>query len=217
MAVLDKFEITYKDSKDDYVYFPFQYNPNQLSISKSVVWEGFAVSGEDSTKKQFSSGKAKTLSIGDVLFDTSMFKSISVYKKYIRYLEAMTLGQEYTKEGITRPPILTLSWGNGGYFFEAILINLNYEFSMFDRSGIPIRASVSFEFEEIITDTKKIKSKLDVQVITTYRVKSKDTLQKIAESELGSATKWKMIAVANGIDNPNDLEVGMQLTIPSED
>ena len=75
----------------------------------------------------------------------------------------------------------------------------------------------SFEFEEIVTDTKKIKNKLDVQVITTYRVKSKDTLQKIADSELGSATKWKMIAVANGIDNPNDLEVGMQLTIPSED
>lgn len=216
MAVLDKFEIVYKDAKDDYVYFPFQYNPNQLSISKSVVWEGFAVSGEDSTKKQFSSGKAKKLNISGVLFDTSMFKNISVYKKYIQYLEAMTLVQEYTKEGITRPPILTLSWGSGNYFFEAIMISLDYEFTLFDRSGIPIRANVSFEFEEIITDTKKVKKTLDVQAVTTYRVKSKDTLHKIAESELGSATKWKMIAVANGIDNPNDLEVGMQLTIPPE-
>ena len=217
MAILDKFEITYKDSKDDYVYFAFQYNPYQLSVSKSVVWEGFAVSGEDSTKKQFSSGKAKEVTINDVLFDTSMFKEISVYTKYIRYLEAMTLVQEYTKEGITRPPILTLSWGNGNYFFDTILKNLNYEFTMFDRSGIPIRANVSFEFEEIVTDTTTIKKTLDVQVITTYRVKAKDTLHKIADSELGSPSKWKMIAVANGIDNPIDLEVGMTLIIPSED
>ncbi len=217
MAILDKFEITYKDPKDDYVYFAFQYNPYQLNISKSVVWEGFAVSGEDSTKKQFSSGKAKTLTISDVLFDTSMFKEISVYTKYIRYLEAMTLVQEYTKEGITRPPILSLSWGNGSYFFDTILKNLTYDFTMFDRSGIPIRANVSFEFEEIITDTVKIKKALEIKAITTYRVKANDTLQKIADSELGSPNQWKMIAVANGIDNPLDLEVGMQLIIPSED
>ena len=50
-----------------------------------------------------------------------------------------------------------------------------------------------------------------------YVVQQGDTLAKIAQEKLGSADKWKDIAEANNIDNPNALQVGQRLTIPSSD
>ena len=50
---------------------------------------------------------------------------------------------------------------------------------------------------------------------TTYTVKPGDTLATIAEEHLGSADKWEVIARANGIDSPDQLEAGQTLVIPS--
>jgi nucleoid-associated protein YgaU len=49
---------------------------------------------------------------------------------------------------------------------------------------------------------------------TQYVVEKGDTLAKIAEKKLGSAEKWKEIARANGIDDPETLRVGQKLSIP---
>ena len=48
-----------------------------------------------------------------------------------------------------------------------------------------------------------------------YTVQEGDTLASIAEEHLGSADKWQVIARANDISDPNQLEVGQTLTIPS--
>jgi nucleoid-associated protein YgaU len=47
-----------------------------------------------------------------------------------------------------------------------------------------------------------------------YVVEEGDTLAEIAEEQLGSAEKWKLIARANGIDDPRTLRVGQKLTLP---
>lgn len=213
MGVLNKFEITYKNSAKEDASFIFQYNPSQLTINKSVNWNGLSVNGTNLQAKQFASGNAKTISISNILFDTTVMGEMNVYEEYIEYLEQMTLVQQFEKE--LRPPLLTLSWGKGNYFFDCVLTTLNYDFTMFNKEGVPIRAMVNLTFEEIDlgTSTKKEKSR---KAMKSYTVKSDDTLQKIAQSELGSATQWKIIAVANGIDNPLDLPVGQQLQIPPQ-
>ena len=213
MGVLNKFEITYKNSAKEDASFIFQYNPSQLTINKSVNWNGLSVNGTNLQAKQFASGNAKTISISNILFDTTVMGEMNVYEEYIEYLEEMTLVQQFEKE--LRPPLLTLSWGKGNYFFDCVLTTLNYDFTMFNKEGVPIRAIVNLTFEEIDlgTSTKKEKSR---KAMKSYTVKSDDTLQKIAQSELGSATQWKIIAVANGIDNPLDLPVGQQLQIPPQ-
>lgn len=48
-----------------------------------------------------------------------------------------------------------------------------------------------------------------------YTVQEGDTLASIAEEHLGSADKWQVIARANDISDPNELEVGQTLTIPA--
>jgi len=48
-----------------------------------------------------------------------------------------------------------------------------------------------------------------------YTVKQGDTLSGIAESTLGSADKWTLIAKINSISNPDEIFVGQKLTLPS--
>ena len=47
-----------------------------------------------------------------------------------------------------------------------------------------------------------------------YRVKSGDTLSKIARQEMGAASRWPELAKANGLKPPHLILVGMPLRIP---
>jgi hypothetical protein len=49
---------------------------------------------------------------------------------------------------------------------------------------------------------------------SSYTVQSGDTLGAISERFLGNGNRWKEIAKANDIEDPNRLEVGTRLTIP---
>jgi nucleoid-associated protein YgaU len=53
--------------------------------------------------------------------------------------------------------------------------------------------------------------------VEEYVVKEGDTLASIAERHLGSPHEWKRIAEANGIEEPEDLQAGRRLQIPTRD
>jgi nucleoid-associated protein YgaU len=52
----------------------------------------------------------------------------------------------------------------------------------------------------------------------TYKVKSGDTLSKIAKEMLGDADRWPEILEANKdkIKNPNVIQAGLELEIPTK-
>ncbi len=52
---------------------------------------------------------------------------------------------------------------------------------------------------------------------TEYTVEKGDTLAEIAEKELGSQDKWQAIARANGLEDPDMLQVGQKLRIPRDE
>ena len=55
---------------------------------------------------------------------------------------------------------------------------------------------------------------INVQSGLTYTVKSGDTLSKIAKRFYGDANHYHQIAAANGIDNPDRIDVGQELKLP---
>jgi LysM repeat protein len=48
----------------------------------------------------------------------------------------------------------------------------------------------------------------------TYTVRKGDTLTKISQKYYGTASKWRKIADANKIKNPNKIRIGQKLKIP---
>lgn len=55
---------------------------------------------------------------------------------------------------------------------------------------------------------------VNVQSGLTYTVKSGDTLSKIAKRFYGDANQYQQIASASGIDNPDKIDVGQEVTLP---
>lgn len=61
----------------------------------------------------------------------------------------------------------------------------------------------------------KIQRKTSGSSATTYTVKKGDTLSGIAAKFYGDANAWQKIAAANGLKNPNALQIGQVLVIPN--
>ncbi len=55
---------------------------------------------------------------------------------------------------------------------------------------------------------------INVQSGLKYTVKTGDTLGKIAKRFYGDAGHYKQIAAASGIDNPDRIDVGQEVTLP---
>jgi nucleoid-associated protein YgaU len=57
-------------------------------------------------------------------------------------------------------------------------------------------------------------TKRQTKTVTSYTVKSGDTLWAIAKKSYGSGSKYTKIATANSLANPNKIYVGQKLVIP---
>ncbi len=65
-------------------------------------------------------------------------------------------------------------------------------------------------------EKKKSKSKGKSKKITIVKVKSGDTIYRIAKKVYGDSRKYKIILKANGITKPNSLKIGQILKIPHD-
>jgi len=214
---LSKLELSYTDENDKEHSYVFQYNPNSIKIEKSIEWAAADGNQKDVPEKQFVNGKAKTISIDGIFFDTTTIGNMSVYTNFIKPIESMAIVRSFkvtSDKTIKRPPHITLSWGKSSYFFECVLTKIDYSFKMFTREGIPTRAEVGLSFEEIVTDSTKKQEVKNQTAAKTYVTKKGETLYEIAEKEYKDSNKWKIIATANEIDNPFKVPTGITLSLP---
>jgi LysM repeat protein len=68
---------------------------------------------------------------------------------------------------------------------------------------------------DIQVDTSLPAPPPDAPTAQTYTVVGGDSLSKIAKHFYGDASQYQKIADANGIDDPNSIQIGQELTIPA--
>jgi nucleoid-associated protein YgaU len=92
-------------------------------------------------------------------------------------------------------------------------------FSLFLPDGTPVRAKLNVTFKEFIEVEVLVKENptQSADHRKTRLVRRGDRLSSIAFEEYADAAKWRPIADANGIDDPNRLVVGARLVIPALD
>ncbi|MBI3724445.1 LysM peptidoglycan-binding domain-containing protein [bacterium] len=114
-----------------------------------------------------------------------------------------------------RPPILLFCWGKK-LQFRCVLKNLSQRFTMFLDDGTPVRAVLNCVFSEYTPPEEQLQGKPRHSPDHTKRrvVKQGDTLSWIAGKEYGNPAEWRIIADANGIDDPMGLTPGQELVIP---
>jgi nucleoid-associated protein YgaU len=188
------------------------FNPNQITVQKTVNWRRVPTAERDVPAAQFTHGDAATLSM-DLFFDT--YEAGTDVREYTRKIADLTTIEQHGS--IHRPPICQLSWGQFGVFFQGVLQSLNQRYTLFKPDGTPVRATLGCSFQEWRSDDEEARrqKKESADVARTRVVQLGETLSSIAGLEYHDPTLWRPIAETNGIDNPRRIVPGQVLTIPA--
>ncbi|MEM0938994.1 MAG: hypothetical protein AAGI25_04290 [Bacteroidota bacterium] len=119
------------------------------------------------------------------------------------------------KGKVHRPMYLTIQWGKT-LDYHCSLISLNINYTLFDRSGDPLRAEldVSFVGDDPPEESKK-KAALQSPDLTHYRmVLEGDQLPLMCDQIYGSSLYYLMVAKANDLDDFRHLKPGQEIYFP---
>jgi nucleoid-associated protein YgaU len=187
------------------------FNPQEVSVSKSVNWRRIPVAESDVMRAQFTHGEPAELSL-DLLFDTyELHLDVRLLTHQVEQL-ATVRGHG----SIHRPPVCSLVWGAQGVFFEGVLTSVTSTYTLFSQFGTPVRARLQCTFTEWLSPRREalLQHKQSPDVAKSRVVRRGDTLSAIAGQEYDDPARWRPIARANGILDPRHLSPGQVLTIP---
>jgi nucleoid-associated protein YgaU len=211
------------------------FNPGEISRSRSATWEAAPLAGHGgpdggAPEVEFHSVEPETLTL-DLFFDTYESRSdaagwggvLPPVPGGIVSTRTATDVRRHTDEvarlaridqELHRPPVCRLWWGRFDVF-QGVLTDLSQTFTMFLENGMPVRATLSCTFLEVVPQAQVRVAELhSADVPRTRRVARGDTLASIAAQEYGDPALWREIARANGVVNPLGLRPGDVLVVP---
>ncbi len=113
-----------------------------------------------------------------------------------------------------RPPYVTFTWGS--ISVTGVVESMNTTFTMFNGRGVPIQAQVDCQIKSTGDSTAAQRTPLFSPDRTKSRVMSEDiNLWGLAASEYGDINRWRVIAKANHIMDPLDVEPGTLIKVPA--
>ena len=126
------------------------YNPESLSVNRSVNWESAPTQGNTS-QQSFSGGGEDTMSV-PILLDGSEWEqegggSILTYIKYLHYLAAPYDVEGQKKPNDIRPCMVSLTWGK--LVFLGVITGVKTNIEMFNETGDPMRAVVTVDLKGV--------------------------------------------------------------------
>lgn len=205
------------------------YNPEELKLEQGAVYAEVGIPGLATPPVQYVRGKPRTLSM-ELFFDT--YETGEDVRRYTGPIVKLLDRQPQTQA----PPILLFLLG--GFQLRCVLVDAGQRFTMFLRSGTPVRSTLSVRLQEYArvdveitsgvffgspTVSAAVNAAANAVVRTAtgtdltgalHTVVSGDTLSGLAHAYLGDPGRWREIAEANGIDDPLHLPPGAALLIP---
>jgi len=200
------------------------FNPESYSISKSVTWNSVnTLTGEGNQPQRqlnapiltFGGGGSRELSL-ELFFDVTSGWLSNLPIQDVRFFTRKIVALSRIERDQGRPPVCDIYWGlapTGADFpFTGVISSLSQQFTLFNRLGNPLRATLNVTFLEFL-DPEEDQRRTDPE-LTTHTVKQGDSLSTIAAQLYLDPTRWREIAEANNLDDPRQLQVGQILTVP---
>jgi hypothetical protein len=197
------------------------FNPNEYSISKTNEWTIQPIVGSSLPTAQFGGGQSRTLSL-DLLFHADPDGDVTPVTDRLFAMMEVDSSLAAGNRNQARPPTLTFSWGTYTSF-DAVCRSLSVQFTLFRPDGTPIRAQARLELVQVAKDPStphgtpaapQNPTTRAVERLRAHVVCDGDSLQSIAYRHYGDATRWRVIAETNGIDDPTRLTRGARLAVP---
>ena len=202
-----------------------QYNPSEYSIKDSTQYTNQARRKEDEPVVSYNGSNLSSLSV-KLYFNDDQFISVKGIASSVANLFSDAPEKSMTTtidklSSLTRidgdqhkPPGCVFVWGS--LMFAGYAESVGVTYTMFDKSGKPLRAIVDFNMKGFNMAASERMSPLLSPDRTKARTMTEDnSIWNIAEKEYGDVREWRRIADANNIMNPLDIPVGTVLRVPS--
>lgn len=183
------------------------FNPNEYTIETANEYSWDTIPGMSQPIAYFISGDVPSLTM-DLFFDT-----------YEKGTDVRTHTQKIAKlldvdKDTHAPPLCKFVWGS--LQFKGVIEKATQKYTMFLDSGIPVRSTMNVTFKAVASVKEQMQEipRQSADRTKQKTVKQGDQLWRIAADEYEDPGKWREIAKANRIDNPNRLTPGTVIKIP---
>ncbi len=200
-------------------YFEVMFNPESYRLSYKNVYTKYQGINTSGREQNYTRSDPEELSLTLVLDNTGttglgitnlITKGKDVYKKVQGFLEFthQMVGDKH------KPNDLVVEWGD--LVFECVLISLDIKYTVFNRSGQPLRAELDATFKGSIQDSKRVRKEDKSSPDLTHErdVKSEDTLPLLANEIYNDASYYIQVARANRLNNLRKLKTGSRIVFP---
>jgi hypothetical protein len=192
------------------------FNPFEYTVSKTNTYAEKSRNRSSVPEVEFQKAGPQTLQLS-LMFDTyEKDEDVSlITSKLWKLMESKT--RQGNNRNKVPPPEVAFEWGV--FRFVAVITNMTQKFTLFKQDGTPVRAKIDVTFTQHkdLEDYRRQNPTSGGGPIRSVRaIIGGDRLDNIAYEVYGDATKWRLIAEFNKIDNPFVLQSGQQLTIPFE-
>jgi|APSaa5957512622_1039677.scaffolds.fasta_scaffold54452_2 hypothetical protein len=232
-SLLEKLTIkAYSNNKYDKAVdkIKVMFNPESYSISCENVYQENPGINTSDANEIFTSSKGEELSL-DIIFDGTGVSDFGIKKlvpakvsdQVEQFLECTFYKGGGEKED--KPYYLNLIWGQlgeGGEGFKCRLTKAGIDYTLFDRSGNPLRAVIHATFKQAEEDSggafspaSAYTSQLSPEFVThTREIQTGERLPLIAQDMYDDPSLYINVAKANGLSSIRRLEPGSELIFP---
>lgn len=195
----------------------FQFNPDSLTLGKSAGWVLHEAKGaKEVGVPEFTGSQPRRLSV-ELFLDSTEAHDGSTQRDVETLLSWCSPTARSLESDAPSAPWVKFSWGTfTTVSFFGYLESVQATYSLFDPDGTPLRATCAVTVTEAagpVLGQNPTSGALRARRV--HRLVSGDSLESLAHREYGDPTAWRIIAQANGIDDPTRLPAGRQLLIPS--
>lgn len=199
-------------------WFTCLFNPTEYTIQKQNTWTPKSSSGKDVPSYAFSGGGSQVLNV-QLFFDASEDPKgeIKTALDALWKLAMIDSSTSLAKTTRGRPPRCSFTWGKN-WSCNAVIESINVHYTLFREDGTPIRATADLSLREVrdisSDQPQNPTSFVPKPGFKCYTVAPRDTLATIAYQAYGDATKWRVLAEANDIVDPEEIRPGDLIGIP---
>ncbi|MBV9026720.1 MAG: LysM peptidoglycan-binding domain-containing protein [Streptomycetaceae bacterium] len=198
--------------------FSFDFNPSQLALSRRAQWKTTPTAAvRDGALPEFMGPEPRSMDV-EVFLDCSDDPGSNEVLKKVELLFScceVTTASIAAKQPST--PWVVFQWGSFSTArFTAYVSAVNASYTLFDTTGVPIRATCQVSLNEIPAKTAgQNPTSGALTARRVHHIVAGDSLQSLAWREYGDASAWRAIAETNGIDDPGRLAPGTELVLPA--
>jgi nucleoid-associated protein YgaU len=193
----------------------FVFNPAKLGVAATAKWEQPAASGNKKAgPPQFKGADPVTMDLELVLDGWEERNKSRDILMDVNTLISWTRPTSSTRNSKKpSPPIVRLYWGTP--WFECYVTNVKVSYTMFDKDGKPVRATVTVNLKELgTTPPKQNPTSGSLAGHQSHMVVQGDSLPLLAHQYYEKAEYWRGVAIANNIDDPLRVLPGTRILLP---